>query len=294
MEQWRSAVHGAVVVGVGWSGTTDAAAHWAAHECRHRHVPLVLLRVWEPFPVAGAGLWSPMPLVVSPDQQRASEQQLLDDVAVRVRAADADVPVTAHLVEGRVAATLEAAAETAALVVVGGRESDGHGHSWLGPVSTHVAGHTQAPLVVVPADGEEPGGPVVVGVDGSEVSARAVGFAFEAASRWHQPLTVVLSTSTGGTERVTGERLLEQVHESARRYLSESLAGWSQTYPDVEVATEVTLQHPYPALVEASKGAGLLVVGSHGRGAIRRAALGSVSAAVLRSATCPVAVVASG
>lgn len=290
----EAAVHGALVVGVGWTATTDAAARWAAHEAQHRGVPVTLLRVWEPFPLSGAGLWSPIPLVVTPEQQRVSEQQLLDDVTARARAASVGVTFLPALVEGRVGGTLEQVGREAALLVLGGRESDGHGHSWLGPVTTHLAGHTSAPLVVVPADHEEPGGPVVVGVDGSEVSARAVAFAFETAARWREPLTVLLSTSTGGVERLTGERLLEQVHENARRYLSESLAGWSQALPDVEVATEVTLQHPFPALLEASKGAGLLVVGSHGRGALRRAALGSVSAAVLRSATCPVAVVAAG
>jgi nucleotide-binding universal stress UspA family protein len=53
----------------------------------------------------------------------------------------------------------------------------------------------------------------------------------------------------------------------------------------------VSLDAPHLALQGAAASAGLLVVGSHGRGALLRAALGSVSSSLLRSAPCPVVVV---
>jgi nucleotide-binding universal stress UspA family protein len=49
--------------------------------------------------------------------------------------------------------------------------------------------------------------------------------------------------------------------------------------------------HPVRALADASSGAELLVVGCHGRGAVRSILLGSVSHGVLHLATSPVAVV---
>lgn len=53
----------------------------------------------------------------------------------------------------------------------------------------------------------------------------------------------------------------------------------------------VSLDGPLLALREAAGTAALLVVGSHGRGALLRSALGSVSSSLMRSADCPVAVV---
>jgi nucleotide-binding universal stress UspA family protein len=73
--------------------------------------------------------------------------------------------------------------------------------------------------------------------------------------------------------------------------LAESLAGWSEKYPDVEVDRRVVLGQPVQTLVDAADGAQLLVVGSRGRGAVRSALLGSVSHGVAHLATCPVAVV---
>ena len=53
----------------------------------------------------------------------------------------------------------------------------------------------------------------------------------------------------------------------------------------------VSTEHPVRALRSAADGASLLVLGSHGRGALLRYALGSISTTVLRVAPCPVAVV---
>lgn len=73
--------------------------------------------------------------------------------------------------------------------------------------------------------------------------------------------------------------------------MAESMAGWSEKYPDVPVEFRVVRDHPVRALVEAAGGARLLVVGSHGRGPMSGALLGSVSHGALHHATGPVAVV---
>ncbi|MGW3470806.1 universal stress protein [Saccharopolyspora sp. NPDC000995] len=52
----------------------------------------------------------------------------------------------------------------------------------------------------------------------------------------------------------------------------------------------ITLEKPVEALLREAQEASLLVVGSHGRGRLRRAFLGSVSHAVASRAPCPVAV----
>jgi nucleotide-binding universal stress UspA family protein len=79
--------------------------------------------------------------------------------------------------------------------------------------------------------------------------------------------------------------------QEERVVTAEAVAGWGEKYPDVPVTTVTTRDHPVDALVEASRAAGLLVIGGHRRGRIGGALLGSVGHGVLHSAHCPVAVV---
>ena len=73
--------------------------------------------------------------------------------------------------------------------------------------------------------------------------------------------------------------------------MAESLAGWREKYPDVDVREHVIRALPAEALIGESEGADLLVVGSRGRGGFGGLLLGSVSHTVLQHAHCPVAVV---
>jgi nucleotide-binding universal stress UspA family protein len=73
--------------------------------------------------------------------------------------------------------------------------------------------------------------------------------------------------------------------------LSEALAGMCERYPDVEVEQRLIQGHAAGNLVDASRKAQLLVVGSRGRGGFKGLLLGSVSQAALHHAHCPVAVV---
>lgn len=116
-------------------------------------------------------------------------------------------------------------------------------------------------------------GSVVVGADGSKHGERALRWASEQARLEHRPL-VVVTTEEGSAFRINAEAV-RRVHEIA---------------PGVEVSGISAAGDPRTVLVELSRDAHLLVVGSHGRGAVRSALLGSVSAAVSRVATCPVVV----
>ena len=131
---------------------------------------------------------------------------------------------------------------------------------------------------------------VVVGVDGSAVSELAVGYAFEQAALRGVPLEVVhvwWITGLGGlTQDIKNDMITQQ-----RLTLSETLVGWSEKYPDVEVRESLPVGPTVFALTEAAKNAELLVVGSRGRGGFRSLLLGSVSQGVLQHASCTVAVV---
>ena len=86
------------------------------------------------------------------------------------------------------------------------------------------------------------------------------------------------------------EELLTGQPEEAERALSEQLAGWCERYPDVAVRRVVMPDEPARQLLAQAEAAQLVVVGNRGRGGFAGMLLGSVSSAVVHSATAPVIV----
>jgi nucleotide-binding universal stress UspA family protein len=78
--------------------------------------------------------------------------------------------------------------------------------------------------------------------------------------------------------------------EDARRMLEEVLKQTVAEHPDITVRSAVVEGRPSPVLVEASRGADMLVVGSRGHGELAGMLLGSVSEYCATNAHCPVMV----
>jgi nucleotide-binding universal stress UspA family protein len=138
---------------------------------------------------------------------------------------------------------------------------------------------------------------IIVAVDGSAESDAAIAWARREASMRRQHVTlmhvvqpVALSWPVG-PERTT---VAEWQDENARHVIDHARDGISaaldQRHPP-DCRTEVLYAHPVDGLVDASKDARMIVVGSHGRGALSRLLLGSVSRGVVEHAHCPVAVI---
>lgn len=136
---------------------------------------------------------------------------------------------------------------------------------------------------------------IVVGVDGSEGSLRALRWAAEEArlrdavleviTTWHYP---VLATIPAFGVQPPAEELAEE----ARRGLVELLQNEGITSASGLTVQERVVEGPAASvLLDASADADMLVVGSRGHGGFSGLLLGSVSQAVVTHARCPVVVV---
>jgi len=134
-------------------------------------------------------------------------------------------------------------------------------------------------------------GKIVVGVDGSPHSARALAWALAEARLRRYTLRVVYAfpalVSYLGT---TAHEYYPQVERDAAEVFERALADMPE-HSDVEVERALVAGNPAGELVEESRRASLLVVGSRGLGGFRGMLLGSVSMHCVNHAHCPVVVV---
>lgn len=203
--------------------------------------------------------------------------------------------VTTREAEGGAAEVLLAAAADAGLLVVGSRGRGGFRGLLLGSVSTACMQHAPCPVLVHRgAPRPDPGGArtIVVGVDGSPESGRALRFAVTTARRLGYRVRVVttwkwpaaLKRDEAGFEHWSPE-------DDARATASSAVdAAEDLLDDDVEVTSELVEGSPAEVLVDASRDAALLVLGNRGLGGFRGLLVGSVSQECAQHAYCPVVV----
>ena len=285
-----------VVVGVDWSDAARAAVEHAAADAATRHLPLRLVHVLEPPPYGvrfARGGVRDLNLVL-----RKAGQRLLEETVEVLTRVYPDLRMTTALPHGSAVEVLLGESRAAAeRLVLGSRGAGVFTELLVGSTALQVASLASCPVIVVPDRPSEalPRHGVVVGVDGSPRSQAALAFGFEAASVLDEPLTAVHAWTDPARPEPYAQ--LPLVYDPAlvaheeRLVLAESVAGFSEQYPDVKVDCRVVHDHPVHALGAAGSLARLLVVGSRGRGAVRALLLGSVSHGVLHHAAGPVAVV---
>ena len=129
-------------------------------------------------------------------------------------------------------------------------------------------------------------GPVVVGVDGSALSATALRLAFEAAAARGADLVAVRAYVPLAQAVVPRD-----AQEAAERdALQSSLAGWREQYPSVKVEALLAVGRATKVLIGMTHAAQLVVVGSRGHGGFTGLLLGSVGQQLMHYAECPVLV----
>lgn len=275
-----------VIVGIDGSEQALAAVRAAATEADHRHAPLHIVHAF---------IWPSLHVNVGPvagdlpeTGLRHHAEGLLKEATAEAAKVAPQVPVSTALIDGAATPVLLEESYGATLLVLGDRGLGGVSGLIVGSVAVHAAAHAHCPVLVV--RGAEPnGGPVVVGVDGSEASAFALEFAFEESAYRGADLVPVLGWNDSGWHAPGFPA--GSLESAARRTLNESLAGWPERYPNVVVRPEPVRGHPRHLLVERSKTAQLVVLGARGRDTFKGLLLGSVSQALIHHSACSVAVV---
>ncbi|MCP1387486.1 universal stress protein [Corynebacterium sp. TA-R-1] len=287
-----------VVVAVDGSPASDNAVRWAANTAVKRDVPLRLASSYTmPQFLYAEGMVPPQELF---DDLQRETMRKIDDAREIALAVGPDLRIGHAVAEGSPIDMLLEMSRDAGMIVMGSRGLGGLSGMVLGSVSGAVVSHATCPVVVVREDNavteENKYGPVVVGIDGSEVSRRAAEVAFEEAQARGAELLAVHTwidsqLQAPGSSYSVSEDRWQQAQEEKGKLLDDYLADLGSSFPDVTVRKVVTRDRPVRALTEAAQGAQLLITGSHGRGGFKGMLLGSTSRALLQSAPCPMMVV---
>lgn len=280
-----------ILVGVDGSPDSEAAIRWATHEAVLRDQPIRLLHAIPPVVVT----WPVAYLEASYiDSMESNGRDIIAQAQKTVQAAAGDkLPaIETEIVNAAAPSALVTASRDAYMTVSGCRGLGVLGRAFLGSVSSGLLHHGRGPIAIVRTDDApavEATAPVLVGVDGSPASEEATALAFDEASRRGVPLVALHAWSDASFPSIGSD--WERYEEGGHRILAERLAGWQERYPDVQVQRRIVSDDPATRLVEASKDAQLVVVGSRGRGGFSSLVLGSVATKVAQAATSPVIVV---
>lgn len=181
----------------------------------------------------------------------------------------------------------------ASLVVVGGGGRGTVERLVLGSTAEQVLRHADTDVLI--ARPSPAGGAVIAASDLSERSFRALDAASHAATLRKAPLVVVHALDIAHPMLAAFEPLLvvddrtrSELHDACRKVLEAELerAGATGTAEVIEGRPDRVI-----AAAAEERGAGLVVIATHGHTGLKRIALGSVASSVSRKAPCSVLVV---
>ena len=264
---------GSVVVAVDGSEHADRALRWAAEQAALEHRPLLVVSVGD------------------------DVRSVADTAAASARRRHSELSVSCLARRGDPRETLLELSTRARLLVMGSRGRGTLKSILLGSVSAAVSANAECPVVVCrPVTGQHAHSGVIVGADGTAASLPVIEFAYAQAALHGLPLTVLhcfwdAVVAAAGVRQTAVPALASSEVAQLRLVLAETVAGFSEKYPDVPVT--LTLKHGLVDEVLSPRGHtwDLIVVGRHPRGAIDRVLAGSISTAVLERARSTVAVV---
>lgn len=280
-----------IVAGVDDSMASDWAVRWAAEEALLQGTGLFLARVVDP-------------VTFSTPDRRISERSyrwqthLARETLARARGVVVDrvgtppqLQIFSEVAYGSVVSTLSALVPNASLIVAGSLARRSWGGRRLSSVCAGLCLQATGSVAVVHGEFAacRGGQRVVVGVDGTNASDAAIGLAFEEASRRRVAL-VAVHVCADDTTMPTSRHGRRRCQHTRGWTLDAHLTPWRRRHPDVDVVKRVVAGSPAHGLLAEGQGAGVVVVGSRGRGVFESLTLGSVATAVATESDAPVIV----
>ncbi|TFB77293.1 universal stress protein [Cryobacterium glaciale] len=229
----------------------------------------------------------------------ARAREVLSDDAERVSAKYPALTVHSELLSGDPISELRALSGTDTLVVVGTHRRRGSTLRYEWSMGARLAGSANGPVAIIPeGDSAVPFNTghtgIVVGVDGSAASNAAIEFAAAEAERSGEDLIAIHAWQEPLVWRDTTEpdaRFLETLETSHRRILDESLRTVAARYSMVRIRPSLVRGPAQSVLLDAARGAALLVVGDHGIKGLSKLLLGSVSHSIVLNIQSPMVVI---
>ncbi len=301
-----------IVVGVDGSDQSLCALAWAAREAERRRTPLHVVTAYT-VPVFAASSMDAGYATVDDAVVREGAQAVLDQAITKI--SNHNIEVLPRVETGDAAGVLLELSEDAELMVVGSRGRGGFVGRLLGSVSSALPAHSKCPTVVVPLycaprldnagvpSPKTKGAPcpraediekvIVVGVDGSEQARMASLVAAEQSQTRGIPLRVVCSLPpfTGSLAWMPTPVDREALQAEIMEQLNAGIAWLQSHFPDVKMSVELLNGPPVEVMIELSRTAELVVMGTRGRGGFAGMLMGSTSQGVLHHAKGPVLVV---
>lgn len=266
-----------IVVGFDGSPSSFVAIDWAAQRAARGDCRVEIVMVHSA-------------ILVADD----AEEFGFEAAAARVRDVAPDAEVSARIVVGRMPDALIEAAAQADLLVIGIHQRRPIRAALRGWRSLRMAAHAGVPTVLVPEDWEPGTGGVLVGVDDDDSSARAVLLAAAEAAARGLSLTLVHAWSMP-VPSLDGPSAVVAPHFENRKLHEEILAATredvARDYPALDIRTVLAEEGPATLLLTEAVSSSLLFIGTHHRGILEGAFIGSVGQDVLVEAPVPVCVV---
>lgn len=220
-------------------------------------------------------------------------ERALEEAGRWVDAAAPTIKRTSVVRRGAPVDELVRASATADLLVIGSSKTGFLTGAVYGTLPLRLAAHARCPLVVVPVNWTPGGESIVAGAEDDGTSDVALDFAAREAERMDVDLVIVHAWTIPATIGLDDGAMIpfDALREAHEEILARCTARVREAHPGLVVTAVLEQGAAAPTLVDASRAASLLVVGTHGRGAVAGLILGSVSHDVLLNMPCPVAVV---
>lgn len=277
-----------ILVGLDGSLRGERALAWAVARAKVTQASLALITVVDPSIVRVTGL--------SVDTARQTAENLLRAHRVTLAKSEPELEVRTQVAEDAFIDAVVDAVPGNDLVVVGSHKGATLAETIGGAKGLKVSVAVDVPVVVVPANWSDQAanGAVVVGVGPDDVSDAAVRFGAETAAATGVPLQLVSVWGVPALLARPAEAMgggLSPVRDEFEQRLSAWEAQLVEQYPGLHIETKTVEGSPAKALSDVAAQAGLLVLGTHARGAVGRALFGSVTHGVLSHLTVPTVVV---